>query len=167
MREPKSQTVRLKDEILRALTSFSRSRGMTQQHVVSVGAWFFMSMPPNIREALVESFYEWCKNPGGEAHVPTRSPEFARRVVAVIEAECSKEAAKFAMSQEDEQLLNDAMMAGPRTAEEIGETSRRRKAAPAKKPKTPARRLAEETAREAQKRAKTQKKRGKRGTKAD
>ncbi len=119
MRESKSQTVRLREEILRALTIFSRNKGGTQQHIVSVGAWFFMCMPANLREALTESFYEWCKKPYGEAGVPKGAPDFARRVVAAIEEECSKEEAKFAMSLEEQQMWNDVMLEGPVTEDEI------------------------------------------------
>lgn len=109
-RESKSQTVRLKEEILHALSVFTRESGSTQQHAVSVGAWFYMCMPSNLRHGLTTAFYEWCKDKYGAASIPRESPEFVRRVVKAIEDECNKEEAKFATSPEEEKAWMDTMM---------------------------------------------------------
>ena len=130
MRKTKSQTVRLKEEILDALANFVQHKGVTQQHIVSVGAWFFMCMPANLRESLTQGFYEWCKAPHGygygEPTVPKGAPDFAKRVIAAIEEECSKEASKFAMSDEDRQawLEAEAEDEGPLTEDELADLYR-------------------------------------------
>lgn len=114
VRESKSQTVRLKEEILAALAAFVEGRGGTQQQVVSVGAWFFMCMPAAMRDNLSTAFYEWCKAKSSIARIPTASPPLVLDAVAAIEVACRKEQIRFEREHGDEdarrQEITEAML---------------------------------------------------------
>ncbi len=90
MSKPKSQTVRLKEEILSALSDYSETQGVTQQHVVSVGAWFYMCIPTELREALNSAFYGWCQSGISQAGLPREVSPLLSAVVAAIHEECKK-----------------------------------------------------------------------------
>lgn len=109
MRESKSQTVRLKEEILSALEEFVHKKGRTQQQVVSVGAWFYMCVPPILREALDEAFYEWCKAHVEEAYVRGGSGRFIERIMDLIKKECGKIEPAFEIEKEPSADLSHAI----------------------------------------------------------
>lgn len=118
MRESKSQTVRLKEEILRKLAWFCDRQGTTQQHVVSVGAWFYMCLPANLRQEMNTAFYEWCKAGIVDGGMPQELPPLLKRVMDGIETECSAELDReLDRRAEFENVSNDDALETAPTAE--------------------------------------------------
>lgn len=78
MTERMSQNVRLKEEMVRALVNYAKPRGVTMQHVASVGAWFYMCLPDAMVTAIGKAFYEWCKS-------PTFTPDFPAEIDPILQ----------------------------------------------------------------------------------
>lgn len=102
MSERNSQNVRLKEEVMSSLGTYIRGRGTSQQHVVSVGAWFFMCMPDQIARQIGEAFYEWCKDNSQIARIPKNIAPLLDRVIKLINEECSKEEARIEQEMESD-----------------------------------------------------------------
>lgn len=92
MADRNSQNVRLKEEVIAALAHYVRPRGATQQHVVSVGTWFYMCLPDQLTRAIGEAFYEWCKTRPGQAMIPNEIAPLLARVIRILNDECAREA---------------------------------------------------------------------------
>jgi hypothetical protein len=101
MAKRNSQNVRLQEEVIEPLNQFIRPRGKSQQHVVSVGAWFYMCMPETLTPMIGKAFEMWCTSESrpASAFLPNDCPELLRRIIGLIHVECSREFSREANAQ--------------------------------------------------------------------
>ena len=85
---PDTHSARLNTHAMQALARHSAIHGQSISHVASVGAWFYLLVPPAMAEAMSEAFYQWSQGNPCDAFVPDECNALFRDAITRIEAAC-------------------------------------------------------------------------------